>query len=154
MKRVLSVATFLIVAGAAIAGPVPKAIRAQYAGMVKAMRAKDSAAFKSFFAEEFVSIGPDKKSLKREEFYKLLDKMFDKASKVEANLKLISSKKRGEEVDVKVELRGTIYRTPIGTTKYHEICVDTWRKVNGKWLTVKTVDSVFDVVESSQKKGK
>ena len=154
MKTFFSAAIVLSAASIGFAGPVPKAIRAQYATLLKAIKAKDTATFKAAFSSDFVNVGPDKKSQNRDEFFKGIDELFNGSSKIDANLKLKSATKRGNDVDVSVDFKLGIHYKPKGMKRAHEVCVDTWRKVDGKWVMVKTVDSLFDVKEVGAKKGK
>lgn len=126
------------------AGQVPQAIKNRYRELERAMNRVDFKAFQTFFAPEFVSVSPEGKTTKREDFFKEIKPLFDGATRAEAKEKLISATTSGGLVKVKFDFQlDLIGKTE--TTRVHEAGVDVWKKIKGKWLFVKTVDSLFTV---------
>jgi hypothetical protein len=104
----------------------------------------DFAKFSSFFAPEFVNVDPDGKETKREEFLAGVKPLFDGATSAKHRERLLSATKKDDEVavmfDLTLDLKG-----PKGVTHVHEVGTDYWKKIGGKWLFVRTVDTKFEV---------
>ena len=144
MHRLLGSMSFLLVASACLAGPVPKAIQAEYGRVEQAFKKADVKALKTFFAPNFVSVDATGKKTEYKAMMAELDRLFAGAVSGSASEKLGGAKVIGETVEVQFDLKFTI-KTAKGTSVGREIGTDTWKKVGGRWLFVKTVDKSFDV---------
>ncbi|MBS1718237.1 MAG: nuclear transport factor 2 family protein [Armatimonadetes bacterium] len=146
MKRSLCL---LLLASAALAsaGHVPQEWKDRYAYEKKVIVGKDLEAFKAMYAEDYVWTQPDGKKKNKKETFEEVGPMFQ-ADKIEMHETLKSVTKRGDIVDVSFDatLKLTFKGKP--TMAYHEIGIDSWKKVKGKWLIVGTVDKVSEEIKA------
>lgn len=130
--------------GVASADAVPKEVAARYEGVKAALTKLEFKAFSSFFAKDFVSVDPAGKSSTRAEFLAMVKPMFDSATKGEPKEILKGAKIHDGVVSVSFDLTLKLIGKG-GVQTIHEVGVDSWKKINGKYYMVKTVDSKFDV---------
>ncbi|MBS1708695.1 MAG: nuclear transport factor 2 family protein [Armatimonadetes bacterium] len=143
LKRMLTLSVVAAAACLATAADVPKEIKARYDTLNKIIKARDVEGFKTFFAPEFVNIDPKGAKVDRKEFLKMIDGIFDGATKMEGHEKLISATTSKGVVAVKFDFKLTVTNAK-GTTLYHEVGTDYWKKIDGRWVFVKTIDKKFD----------
>lgn len=149
--RTLILSVVLATSVAAASASVPKMWKQQYKSVMKTIEAKDMAGFKGFFDPSFVNIDDKGKKSTREEFFEVVSSLFEGAASITAKEKLKDVKANGELVDVSFDLI-VVIKKQSGTTKFHEVGVDTWKKVGGRWVMVKTVDSSFTLATTKSKK--
>jgi len=142
MKKILSLA-FVLVAAVAGAFSVPPEWSQRYQALIGAMNSKNLAAFKATFAKDFYSIDDKGKRKSRADFFKEVDDLFTNAKKFTAHIDLKDVKVHGDTVDVSFDFKLNIANKGKGGTMVHEVGVDTWKKIGGKWMTIKTVDSML-----------
>ena len=152
-NKIAMIALAGLTASVALAGPMPKAIKARYMTLHTVIRHVDFKAFQGFFAEDFTSIDPSGKSTNRTEFLAAVKPLFDSATKSTLTEKFLDSKSHDGLVDVKTDLVVNLMGRA-GTTKVHEVCTDTWKMVGKQWLMVKTVDTKFEVTMPKAKKAR
>jgi hypothetical protein len=146
---VLSAVALFVVANA---GPaVPKEWKQRYNSLMGTINKKDVASFKKSFDESFVTIDDKGKQSSRDEFFQMVDGLMANAKSVKTKEKLLSVKTQGDTVDVSFDFSMTVKHTPSGSTKVHEVGVDTWKKVGGVWKIIKTVDKTMTTTESKPK---
>lgn len=140
MKKTTSL-ILLLSAAFAVAGPVPGEWIGRYHALMKDMTTLNKKAFESYFAPGFVWVDPTGKTGGRAEAMKEFDGMFG-VDRIVGTVELSRVDKRGDKVDVHFDMHATEYYGKKSTT-IHEVGVDTWKKIHGKWMTIKTVDSVM-----------
>src|SRR5262245_50512023 len=128
MKTTVSLG-LIFAAAFACAGPVPQEWKARYAGVLKVIEAKNLPGFHAMFAKDFVTVDDKGKSMTRAAFLKEVDGMFASATRIDGVIKLNDAMVRGDMVDVKFDFTMTLHHKGKGTTKVHEVGVDTWKKV-------------------------
>lgn len=140
MKKTL---TLIVVATAAIASAshVPAEWKARYAATLKLMTSKNVSGFKAMFSDDFVDVSPEGKTMSRDEWFKQVDDIF-KADGLGATIDVNNVVVRGNAVDVSYVFDVSLHMKK-HLTKVHEVGIDTWKKIGGKWLMVKTVDKVL-----------
>ncbi|MES1147440.1 MAG: nuclear transport factor 2 family protein [bacterium] len=143
MRKTLLLIT-LLGATTAFGLPVPKVIRARYAALTKACDKMDLDKFQSLFDKDYTSTDPEGKVVKRDEFLSMVKGMFSDAKSVRHTLRLPSSDRNRDMVDVKFDFHLYV-KGAKGTTHIHEVGTDTWKLVGDTWLCVKTVETVFNV---------
>lgn len=126
--------------GAAVPGP----IKAAYNRVDQVVRKLDFKRFKAMFADNFTTTDPAGKTLGRDEFLGMVEPLFKGNKSATSIHKFSGAKIHDGAVDVSFDMHVTLTGKG-GKTAVHEIGVDTWKKVNGKWLMVKTVDKVFTI---------
>lgn len=127
------------------AKPVPPAIHARYDSLIAAVKKLDLKTYDSFYAPEFVSIDPKGKATHRAEYLAGIREMMKDATSVTFDVKYKGAKThRSGVVDVAFDANIKI-QIPGGWKAIHEVGVDSWKKVGGKWLEVKTVDKVMEM---------
>lgn len=141
MKKAITLLLFVVVALAA-ASRVPAEWKSRYQMVTKAMSSRNEAAFRAFFSKDFIYVDPKGKTASRDELLKELHDMFQ-ANKITAHVELKKVTMRGDRVDVAFDLHVIATVTGKGSTSVHEVGVDTWKKIDGKWQFVKTVDSTM-----------
>lgn len=142
--RVAVVLGLMIVAGIASAGIVPKEIKDRYKSLERVMERVDFKAFSNYFSPNFVSIGPDGSKTSKADFLEQVKPLFDAAKKGVAHEKLHSATTKNGQVSVSFDFTLDLIGDS-GTTKVHEVGVDTWKKEKGRWVLIKTVDKSFSV---------
>ena len=134
--------SLVLLASICVASPVPKDIRSEYKKIEQGFVHADLAKLKSFFDTSFVNIDEKGQKTDYKAFMSQLNDMFKGAKSGTAHEELKSAKVRGDEVDVEFDFKFTIKTAKhVGTG--HEVGTDTWKKIKGRWLFVKTVDKSF-----------
>lgn len=154
MNKLASVLILFVVASSAFAAELPKELQPRYDGLLKSTRALNSKAFHGFFADNFVNVDAAGKETKRGAFFQMVDGMFASAKSATTAFKCSKSTKTGDTIAVSFDFKLTLQQKAGGSAVAHEVGVDTWKKVGGKWLIVKTVDTAFDVTEKKAAGGK
>lgn len=113
-----------------------------YAGMLTTLRSRDLASFKMYFAPEFMAFNPKGESLDRNGLMKEVSGLLQGAKKVNAMVDVQKVHKMGDMVHVDFDFHMSAWKKK-GTMKVHEAGVDTWKKIDGKWMCIKTVDRVL-----------
>lgn len=145
LKRNLIVALLFAVCFAH-AHTIPQEWQVRYKQLTQAIETLDAKAFKSMFAKDFTYVDEKGMSHKREEFFKEADKLFASGNKVKAKLQLKTYRMHDGIVDVAYDLQTTHFDAKNkAEMMVHEVGVDTWKKVGGKWLFAKSVDSMFKI---------
>lgn len=144
MKKIV-VLGLIFAAALANAGPVPQEWKTRYASLLKVMERKDLATFKSMFSHDFVVIDAKGKKTPREAFFKEVDGMFAAADKAHGTMKLKGASTKGDVTGVDFDFTLKLQNKGGGTTTAHEVGVDYWKKIGGKWVMIRTVESVFTV---------
>jgi ketosteroid isomerase-like protein len=141
MKKTLAL-LFVFAAVFANSASLTSEWKARYDSVLKLMTSRNATAFKALFAPDFVWVDPKGKTETREQAMKELDEMFS-ATKITGRMKLGKVTARGDLVDVVFDLHVVQTMKGMGKMSVHEKGVDTWKKIDGKWMFVKTVDSVM-----------
>ncbi len=145
MKAIVGLLSLFAISPLVHADSVPKEIKARYAELDKVMRKLDFKGFQSFFSKDFVNVDPAGKSVSYNEFMDMVKPMFTGSTKGEPSEKLKSAKVHDGQIDVSFDF---IFKLTgkSGAQTIHEVGVDCWKKVNGKYVMIKTVDTKFDVI--------
>lgn len=145
MLKCAAIAAIALVASSAFAADVPAEISARYDDFTKSMTKWDPKAFGTFFAKEFVLIEPNGEKVNRKDFMDMVNGLMEGVTKMEAKEKLLgATMHKGGVVAVKCDMNLTLVKAD-GNMLVHEICTDYWKKVNGTWVMIKTLDWVFTV---------
>jgi hypothetical protein len=135
----------------ALAGTIPREIQSRYVKLHSVIRHVNFKQYKTFFAEDFLSVDPAGKSASRTEFLDGIKPLFGSSTSATLTEKFLDSKKHDGLFDVRTDLLVKL-KGNAGITVVHELCTDTWKKVGSKWLLVKTVVTKFDVMMPKPKK--
>jgi hypothetical protein len=142
----LSAATFTVGLSSLVrAADVPPAIRSRYDSLLAATEKMDVKAFGAFVSPDYVSIDPAGKKTNRADYLAGISDLMKGAKKVTTKFQPKGSKTHGSIVDVPFDFQASLIKDD-GTTKVHEVGTDSWKKIGGNWIMVKTVDTRFDVV--------
>ena len=135
----------------ALAEPVPAPIQARYTAFIKAAEKADLKTFDSFYSADYVSVDPSGKSSSRAEYMTGMHALLKGTKKTRFLLHYKGAKTHNGIVEVSFDCTGSI-PTAAGTTTFHEVGVDSWKKIGSAWMEIKTVDSVMDVKAPAVKK--
>jgi hypothetical protein len=133
-----------VVATSSFGAAVPGPIRVAYNRVDQVVRRLDFQGFKAMFAENFTTTDSAGKTLGREEFFGMVEPLFKGNKSATSNHRFSGAKTHAGVVDVSFDMH-VMLTGKGGKTAVHEVGVDTWKKVNGKWVMVKTVDKVFTI---------
>lgn len=134
-----------------LADTVPAPIQARYTALITAAEKVDLKAYGSFFSADYVSVDPSGKSAKRAEYMAGIHELLKGAKKSTIKFHYKGAKTHNGIVEVSFDCTGNI-PTASGTSTFHEIGVDSWKKIGNVWMEIKTVDSVMDVKAPAAKK--
>lgn len=151
----ISAATFLALclSSVAKAEPVPPAIQATYAKMIKAWDGRDFKTYATFFAPNFVIAHPESKPVSGAKYLGEVKAQLKTAKSASLKVTFKNATVRKGIVDVEFETTRIIV-TPEMQAKmdaqpkdgpqlshipvFHEVGVDSWKKVGKNWVKVKT----------------
>ncbi len=150
LKAAVCAAISCVPVAAALAAELPKELAPRYAGLLKAIKTVDTKSFDSYFAPDFVNVDPSGKSVKRDEFLKGVHGMFQGVKSCDAKETTKKVTKQGDTMAVDFDFTFQMKGKPGGDLMAHEVGTDYWKKVGGKWLLVKTVDTKFDVTPAAK----
>ena len=134
----------LCIHSTASAKPVPPAIAARYKTLVAIVERYDLKAYDALIPAEYVSIDPKGKKSNRAEYLAGIHDLLRNAKKVVFHIKFTDVEQRNGIVAVSFDCDGQII-TSKGTTFFHEIGTDSWRKKGSQWREVKTVDRLMKI---------
>lgn len=129
---------------AAIADPIPPALQSRYIKLIAAFEKCDLKAYDAFYSKDYISVDPAGKTENRKEYMAGMNELMKGAKKAAIKIRYTGASTRKGVVDVSFDCTGKIISL-IGTTTFHEIGTDSWKKVGKIWMEIKTVDKVFDV---------
>lgn len=149
MNRFLTVLVMGFVAALVLAGDSTRAefVRT-YAQIEKMFTSRNMDAFEKLLAKDFVYVGTDHKPMNRVAFILAECDPIRSATKVLTKVKVTSVKTVGQDVRVGYDWRYSIFEKRSKTVG-REVGTDTWRKIDGEWLTVRT-----DVSKASERQFK
>ena len=127
-----------------LAEPVPAPIQTRYTSLLKAAEKADFKSYASFFAADYVSVDPSGQSSTRAEYMAGIHELLKGAKRATFKVHYKGAKTHNGIVNVSFDIIGKI-TSAVGTTTFHEVGVDSWKKVGNVWMEIKTVDSVMDV---------
>jgi hypothetical protein len=135
------IALFLAVALAAfgIAGSQESEWQARYDKLIGNLNRGDLEPWKACFARQFVLISPDGSKKSRMRFFRDVEKDLAGTKGFEGKAWIKKVTPHRGSVDVAFDFKATV-KTSDGKVMIHEVGVDTWQKISGKWKMVKTVD--------------
>jgi ketosteroid isomerase-like protein len=154
MHRLLFVLCAALTAAFAFAGSVPKEWTARYAAIDQALKARDTAKFESFLDSSFVSVDSKGAETSRDDFIKMIDEIFNGAAKAAPSVKISSVKSEGDTTNVAFDFHLKVTRSDGSWTAVHEVGTDSWKKIDGDWKLVKTVDKSLKMTNGKPKKKK
>ena len=128
----------------ASADPIPRGIKTQYTALIKAIRTSDFKKFDAYYQSDYVSVDPSGNRMTRAEYVLGAHALMKGSKKTTCKIKFLGAKSRKGFVDITFDFTGKIVKSD-GTISFHEVGVDTWRKMGTDWLEVKTVDTKMDV---------
>ncbi len=129
----------------ALADGVAKELKATYDAVVKTYASVDAKAYSSYLAKDYVYVDPTGKVTKREAYIKEVNELFGSAKSAKLDAKFVKYTVKGDTIVQDFDVHMTLKLKASGVTTMHEVGADTWKKINGKWLEIKTVDKTFDV---------
>jgi len=136
MKTKISLALVLLLATSnAMAVSVPKEWKDRYVSLSKAFTTKDIKKLKSMFDKSFFMVSLDGKKSNYIESVAVFTELF-KAKSIEGGEKIIGYSRKGDTVTITAEVNFKVTMPDDSWIKMDEVSVDTWKKINGKWLFV------------------
>ena len=138
------------VGSAANAEPIPPTLQARYSALIRAIEKNDLKTYDAFYSADYVSIDPSGKSMSRAEYMAGIRDLMKGAKKTVIKIRYKGATTHDGIVDVAFDVTGKV-ASSTGVTTFHEIGVDSWKKVGKTWMEIKTVDKVFDVVAPKPK---
>lgn len=145
MKKPTICLLFVLCFANAFGGPVPAAWKARYKQLVHTMETKNFKAFQAMCSDDLVWVQVDGTKKNRKETMAEMEGMFQ-ADKFKGHEKLLKVVSHRDTVDVHCEVFFKMDVKGKSQMQYHSFCVDTWKKIGGKWLIVKTADQKVEVV--------
>ncbi len=146
MKKLILLVLFSLLASLAFpADPLKSEFKKIYVGIGAMFVHQNMDAFEKLLSSDYVYAGTDHKQLTRVEFIKAECDPIRAAKKVGTRVRVTSIKRAGDDVKVSYDWTYTLLDAT-SLTKGRELGVDTWRKMDGKWLNTRT-----DVTASSSK---
>ena len=139
-----AVAVTACVWSVAYAVTLPPALQARYTGLIAALKKGDMKAYETFYAPEYVSVDPSGKTSNRADSMIAVQGLLKGAKKMTFHIKYTGVKIQGDVAEVSFDCIGQIFK-PEGTTSFHEVGTDSWKKKGKVWMETKTVDKVFTV---------
>lgn len=138
MKKLTLLVLFALLACLAFpADPLKKEFKKTYATINSLFVHQNIDAFERMLASDYVYVGSDHKQLNRVEFIKSECDPIRAAKKVGSKVRVLSIVKAGEDVKVGYDWHLTMWDAN-GKTVAREVGVDTWRKMDGKWMNTRT----------------
>jgi hypothetical protein len=128
----------------AVAETLPAGLQARYAALISSLNSRDLKAYDKFYTADYISVDPSGKSVKRAEYMAGIADLMKGASKFTSGIKYAGVKSHNGIVEVSFDFTGKIVK-PNGTITFHEVGMDSWKKVGKTWMEFKTVDKVMDV---------
>ena len=144
MIRGLVSFTILAVAVTTYSADVPSEISTQYKKIEQCIINPDVRTFKTLFDPSFVNFDEKGKKTAYPEFMKQIEGLFAGAISGTAREKLTDVVVHSDRTEVKFDLKFS-FRTKTSELTGHEMGIDTWKKKDGQWRLVKTVDTLFTV---------
>ena len=136
MKTKISLVLVLLLATSnAMAVSVPKEWKDRYVSLSKAFTTKDIKKLKSMFDKSFFMVSLDGKKSNYKESVAVFTELF-KAKSIEGGEKIIGYSRKGDTVTITAEVKFKVTMLDDSWIKMDEVSVDTWKKINGKWLFV------------------
>ena len=133
------------IGSAAHARPIPPALQARYDTLIAALKKLDFTTFESIYAPDYVSVDPKGKAVKRAEALAGVREIMKDATSATFDIKFKEVKTlRSGVIEVAFDFKAKI-QVPGGSKNIHEVGVDSWKKIGGKWMEVKTVDKVMEM---------
>ena len=137
MKTKISLALVLLLATSnALAVSVPKEWKDRYVSLSKAFTTKDIKKLKSMIDKSFFMVSLDGKKSNYKESLAVFTELF-KAKSIEGGEKIIGYSRKGDTVTITAEVKFKVTMPDDSWIKMDEVSVDTWKKIEGKWLLVK-----------------
>ena len=125
------------------ANQLDKQWRARYDSLERIYFARNFAKWKSLISDEYQWTQPNGKVVSRKDSISMIEPLFKaKSFQVKEEIKGIS--RRGEVIDVSFEMKLKIVMQDGKSSGFHEIGIDSWRKVHGKWKLIGTRDQVAE----------
>jgi hypothetical protein len=154
MKRLSLVTALLALSVPSFAVEPPKEIADRYKALMKAIEKVDVKAFSQFYDKSYVYVAPSGKESKRDAYLREYGGMLKSMKSGTTNLKITDVNAMRDTVTVTYDFHGALHDAKGGGTAFHEVGVDTWKKIGGKWMEVKTVDTLMEVKPIAVKSGK
>jgi hypothetical protein len=148
VKMPLFCAVLLLTTATAMADKIPTEWSKRYLKVEDTYTPKGFMKWKTLMASDYVWTQVDGSKMKRDEVIKVTKPMF-MARKMLVTEDIQSVTRRGSLVDVAVDIYSTFVFKSGKRESFHEVAVDTWKRVKGKWLIVGTVDKSFQQTEGS-----
>ena len=150
IQRIAALVALATLTAVSLAGSMPKGVRSAYQSLSTTIDTCDFKKFQGYFGSDFTFVDPKGETANREQFMAQVKGLFDGHTSGRTSHKFSGVKEHDGVVDVSFEMHVTM-NGPAGRIKVHEVGVDTWKQVNGKWVMIKTVDKVFDVKATKPK---
>ncbi len=120
--------------------------QARYDKLSRTFATRDFPAFQSMIAKNYVWVDPNGKRLNRAQAMESFKTIFA-ARSITGGEKVTSVKKVGNKVEIGYDAHWVVVFEGKKPQRIHEMGIDTWQKIGGRWLCVKTVDRAFDESE-------
>ena len=122
----------------AFASELPKELKERYDLENKATESRDLNGFKKMLSKDFINVGPDGKKANLKQWSADIAPLF-KAKKIAVKETFPKFVKKGASYEVWYDIELRLTYMDGKSEFYKETGVDTWKKLNNEWLTVKSV---------------
>ena len=147
LKKLFLAALLAFATVPALADYPQKEITEAYSAEIKAYTNLDVKGSLAFIADGFTYKDAVGKVISKAQYAQSIKDLFANAKTLKVDIKFLAGKtvasdtvKQGFDVRISVKMKSG------GTTEIHEVGVDTWKKIHGRWMEIKTVDSTTDEV--------
>lgn len=146
MLRLSAIFAFLIAVASIFAhsGKFTAEWQSRYDDLSSSVRALNFAKFQSYVADSYTWVQPGGKTKNRKDSLAEFKPMFD-MKKITGGEKVVKASKKGSQVDVTYDARWVMTGKDNKTSRFHEVGVDTWKQIGGKWMIVRSVDKISEM---------
>jgi hypothetical protein len=126
------------VAPVAFADALVKEWQVRYDTVSKLVRDRNFTAFQSYMGSDYTWTPLGGKKLNRKESIAAYAPIF-KMKRITGGEEVIKAVRRGNRVEVTCDVRYVVTDQKGGTSRMHEVGVDTWERRRGTWKVIQTV---------------
>jgi len=126
------------------AGSLTSEWQTRYDNLAKVVRSKNFAIFQSLMADSYKWKTPDGKVKNRKESIAEFKPLFDMKS-ITGGEKVTAVSDKGSLTEVSYDEKWDFLSKDNKTSHYHEVGVDTWKQLRGKWQVVRTVTKLAEM---------
>ena len=130
-------------APSALADNLVKEWQVRYDMVSRLVRDRDFATFQSYMGSDYTWTPLGGKKMNRRESIAAYAPMF-KMKRITGGEKVLKAVKKGNRVEITCDVRYVVTDPNGGTSRMHEIGVDTWERRKGSWKVIQTVTKLSE----------